>query len=60
VERRLRFDVSPGLRLVATAGTAFRAPDAPTLRLRRKSDLKPESSRNLEVAVQWRISPRNG
>ncbi|HZF14429.1 MAG TPA: TonB-dependent receptor [Steroidobacteraceae bacterium] len=52
------FDVSPGLRLVATAGTAFRAPDATDrFGFGGNPDLKPESSRNLEVGVQWRISP---
>ncbi len=51
------FDVSPSVRLVATAGTAFRAPDATDrFGFGGNPDLKPESSQNLEVGVQWRIS----
>lgn len=51
------FDLGPGLRLLATAGTAFRAPDSTDrFGFGGNPDLKPESSRNLEVGLQWQVT----
>jgi vitamin B12 transporter len=53
------FDLSPRLRLLAAAGTAFRAPDSTDrFGFGGNPALAPESSRNVEVGIQLRPSPR--
>jgi vitamin B12 transporter len=52
------FDVTGSLRLIATAGTAFRAPDSTDrFGFGGNPALAPESSRNIEVGLQWQVSP---
>jgi vitamin B12 transporter len=51
------FDLSERLRLLAAAGTAFRAPDSTDrFGFGGNPELAPESSRNVEVGLQWRRS----
>ena len=48
------FDLNGGVRLLAAAGTAFRAPDSTDrFGFGGNPDLLPETSRNLEVGLQW-------
>jgi vitamin B12 transporter len=51
------FDLASRIRLLAAAGTAFRAPDSTDrFGFGGNPGLKPESSRNIEVGLQWRRS----
>ncbi len=53
------FDFTSGTRLVAAAGTAFRAPDSTDrFGFGGNPDLDPESSRNFELSLQQRIGAR--
>lgn len=53
------FELSPATRFTAAAGTGFRAPDATDrFGFGGNPDLKPETSRNLEVGARQRIGQR--
>jgi vitamin B12 transporter len=53
------FDLSRRIRLLAAAGTAFRAPDSTDrFGFGGNPALKPESSRNVELGLQWRPNPQ--
>ncbi len=53
------FDLTTGTRLIAAAGSAFRAPDSTDrFGFGGNPDLDPESSRNFELGLQQRIGAR--
>ncbi|MGQ0585920.1 MAG: TonB-dependent receptor domain-containing protein [Gammaproteobacteria bacterium] len=55
------FDLSARTRLVAAAGTGFRAPDATDrFGFGGNPDLEPERARNYEAGVRYEIAPRHG